>query len=507
MLLFSCVMAIGDKRDVLAAYDTTPPIIGKAEIIETEVFAPGFVTVKLSDIIEEDTGISQITVTISPMGNNWRYGPISEAINLVKPLYSGDIYNLIIPINSLVDTGEYYISEVSVTDVRDNWRCYSIRNYLGMDTYDLNKLKDSSGDFVCNTEGKTKIYNTEFDLDISASNPFILNKITQMEDGNTVNILFDNPNERILPKTAFDAIKGTDKKLLAEVSNGIQWIFNGKDIINETKDIDCRVNVYKTDASVYNTNTEVLKIDFSTNGVLPGKATIKIKSDYIYNLHNLSNELYLYYLNSDKTLKLEDNPKYILDGTDHWCEFEVTHNSSFLVSGKQLTTIPTATTETINKEIKLNYSNIILQLTKTKQLKIISKESADTVKSYKSSNTKIATVSSKGKITARKKGSCTITVIMKSGKKATCKVKVVPLATSKIKFAKKSVTLKKGKTLTLKYTRTPKKAGDKLTWKSSKPKIVKVTSKGKVKGLKKGTSTITVMAASGKKASIKIKVK
>lgn len=79
--------------------------------------------------------------------------------------------------------------------------------------------------------------------------------------------------------------------------------------------------------------------------------------------------------------------------------------------------------------------------------------------------------------------------------------------TTKLKFKEKSITIKRGKTKTLKYIRTPKKANDKITWKSSKPKIVKVTSNGKIKALKKGTSTITVKAASGKKASIKIKVK
>ena len=48
----------------------------------------------------------------------------------------------------------------------------------------------------------------------------------------------------------------------------------------------------------------------------------------------------------------------------------------------------------------------------------------DEVKSYKSSNTKVATVNKNGKVTGVKKGKATITVTMKSGAKATFKVTV-----------------------------------------------------------------------------------
>lgn len=126
---------------------------------------------------------------------------------------------------------------------------------------------------------------------------------------------------------------------------------------------------------------------------------------------------------------------------------------------------------------------------------------------YRSSNSKVATVSKKGKVVAKKIGTCYIQVTTKNGKTARIKIQVKPTNTRKISFTKKLVTLKKGKTFTLKYKRYPAKANDKLTWKSSKPKIVKVTSKGKVKALKKGKSTITVKAASGKSAKITIRVK
>ncbi len=79
--------------------------------------------------------------------------------------------------------------------------------------------------------------------------------------------------------------------------------------------------------------------------------------------------------------------------------------------------------------------------------------------------------------------------------------------TSKLKFKKKSITIKKGKSIKLKYTRKPVNAQDTLYWKSSKPKVVKILKNGKIKGLKKGKSVITLKTSTGKKAKITIKVK
>lgn len=81
------------------------------------------------------------------------------------------------------------------------------------------------------------------------------------------------------------------------------------------------------------------------------------------------------------------------------------------------------------------------------------------------------------------------------------------ISTSKLKFKKKSITIKKRKSIRLKYTRKPVNAQDVLSWKSSKPKVVKILKNGKVKGLKKGKSVITLKTSTGKKAKITIKVK
>lgn len=75
-----------------------------------------------------------------------------------------------------------------------------------------------------------------------------------------------------------------------------------------------------------------------------------------------------------------------------------------------------------------------------------------------------------------------------------------------IKLSKKSVTLVKGKTTTLKATITPADAKTTVTWSSSDKKIATVDKNGKVKAIKGGTATITAKTANGLKATCKVTV-
>ena len=132
---------------------------------------------------------------------------------------------------------------------------------------------------------------------------------------------------------------------------------------------------------------------------------------------------------------------------------------------------------------------------------------------WKSSNTKIATVDSNGKVTAKAAGTATITCTAAdgSGKSAACKITVKnpPVKVTKLKINKTSVDLLKGKTVQLKVTVTPSNATNKaVTWTSSNKKIATVTSNGLVKAVRTGTVTITAKAkdGSGKKVTCKINV-
>lgn len=137
--------------------------------------------------------------------------------------------------------------------------------------------------------------------------------------------------------------------------------------------------------------------------------------------------------------------------------------------------------------------------------------------SWKSSNTKVATVNSKGVVTVKKKtGGKTVTITATaldgSKKKATYKIKVMKGIVKKVTIGGKK-TVKAGKTLKLKAKVTASKGANKtMKWTSGNTKYAKVSFSGKVTALKAGKGKkvkITAMATdgSGKKKSVTIKIK
>lgn len=118
---------------------------------------------------------------------------------------------------------------------------------------------------------------------------------------------------------------------------------------------------------------------------------------------------------------------------------------------------------------------------------------------WKSSNTKVAAVNSKGVVTAKTKGTAVITASC-GEYEVSCKVTV---KTPSLKLTKSSATVKVGKTTKIAAKATP---SGKITYKSSNSKIATVSSKGVVKGKKKGTAKITV-TCNGVKKVFTVKVK
>jgi uncharacterized protein YjdB len=140
--------------------------------------------------------------------------------------------------------------------------------------------------------------------------------------------------------------------------------------------------------------------------------------------------------------------------------------------------------------VKLNKTKATIEKGKTVTLTATVTPSTLSDKSvtWKSSNKKVATVSSSGKVKGVKAGTATITCTSKAtGLSATCEVTV-----GYVKLDQTEVTVKAGKAVTLKATVYPSSLEDRsVTWKSSNTKVATVSSKGKVKGVKAGTATIT----------------
>ncbi|WLV24592.1 Ig-like domain-containing protein [Aciduricibacillus chroicocephali] len=162
------------------------------------------------------------------------------------------------------------------------------------------------------------------------------------------------------------------------------------------------------------------------------------------------------------------------------------------------------------KTVKVNKTSLSLMTGKTAKLSatVLPKDSTDKAVKWKSSNTKLATVDSKGKVVAKAKGKVTITASAKGAKSASVKVTVTsPIVAKTIKLNKTSATLKKGKTLTLKATIGPSNTTNKtVKWKSSNTKVATVSSKGVVTAKGAGTAKITATTSNGKSVSATITV-
>ena len=148
----------------------------------------------------------------------------------------------------------------------------------------------------------------------------------------------------------------------------------------------------------------------------------------------------------------------------------------------------------------------------TSGLKVTGLAKGDSVKSWKSTNTKIFTVKGKEngtcKLTAKKAGTAKLQITLASGLKKTVTVKVQKTAvkTTKVTVANTKVTVKKGKKVALKPVVKPFTSKQKVTYTSSNKKVATVSSKGVVTGKKKGTAKITVKSGS-KSVKVTVKVK
>lgn len=154
----------------------------------------------------------------------------------------------------------------------------------------------------------------------------------------------------------------------------------------------------------------------------------------------------------------------------------------------------TKVTVTLNKKTATVYKG------KTTTLKA-TVTGADAPKvTFTSSNPKVAAVNkTTGKVTAKAKGSAVITA--KCGDvKVTCKVTV---KNPTLTLNKTSVSVKVGKTTKITAKAAP---SGKVTYKSGNKKIATVSSKGTIKGIKKGTAKITV-TCNGVTKTVKVTVK
>ena len=183
--------------------------------------------------------------------------------------------------------------------------------------------------------------------------------------------------------------------------------------------------------------------------------------------------------------------------------------------------------------IKLSKKSISLNKGKKYTLKarIAPKSAANKAVVWKSSNTKIASVSSKGVVTAKSAGTTTITATAKDGsrKKASCKVTIKGSSNKKILIQELKFDIKEriielmpaqykdpSKYWVNKYVDSegyyydpiifPSNATNKtLSWKSSNTNVATVDTKGNITALRAGTTIISASTTDGSKKTISYK--
>jgi len=195
-----------------------------------------------------------------------------------------------------------------------------------------------------------------------------------------------------------------------------------------------------------------------------------------------------------------------------------TGNAKITAKGKGTATITvktpngkTAACKITVGQVKLNVTSAKMQVKQTTKALVIKSQypKNDKVAKWTSSKPSVASVSKTGKVKAKKTGTTVLTVTMKSKATASIRLTVTNsvVHTKKLKADKTKLSLKKGGKYTLKITRNPVTANDKLTYTSSASNIASVNSSGTIRAISKGTATIKVKSASGKEASVKVTVK
>ena len=155
------------------------------------------------------------------------------------------------------------------------------------------------------------------------------------------------------------------------------------------------------------------------------------------------------------------------------------------------------------KKLTLSVSKITMYVGQkaTLSVKKVTPKNASKKVAFTSLNKSIATVNSKGIITAKKDGTVKIKVTSKENPKvkAYCKVTVYKKVTE-IALSKRQLTMIKGTSYQLKVTKIkPDNSDKKVSFQSSNKKVVQVSNSGKLLAVGPGYGKITVKSSSNSK--------
>ena len=213
--------------------DTTAPVLKEFLHNKTIMQTPALLETTIK--VEEKESLCNFVVGRAFFRNE--DGTFNKAISILRKTASdGTVlpneHSAKLEFSRYENPGEIYVYRVELIDDAGNTSYYSIED--GTLEKQVIKVISDETKYTLETSNRTEDY---------------IQQIAQLPEGSTV--LCNIATNKIIKKELFDAIKGKDIKITFEDvygytynSKGIQWILNGKDIVNETKDIDMTVNMW-----------------------------------------------------------------------------------------------------------------------------------------------------------------------------------------------------------------------------------------------------------------------
>ncbi len=156
-------------------------------------------------------------------------------------------------------------------------------------------------------------------------------------------------------------------------------------------------------------------------------------------------------------------------------------------------------------KVSLNLKQLTMGKGEQVQLVATTTKGSVTELTWQSSKKSVVSVSADGLVSARRRGTATVTVTTHNGKQASVEV-TVKAAPRKVTLSKERLEMKPGAAKTLAATLPDNTASWAMTWSSSDEAVATVSPKGKVKAVADGAATITVTAFNGVSASCEVEV-
>lgn len=234
--------------------DSTAPELISYEYDYNKLQIPDSLTVTM-DIKEEESGFSSFFGRAYFKSDDGKYHKetvISSAVNNQGTVMTNKGSVRLDFGDEETFTGKIYLYKIELKDNVGNSSTYTVENgNLDKKEFSVSRIEKN---YTLTTRTSKKDY---------------IDEISKLQDGSTVLCHVERGNQ-IIEKELFDAIKGKDITITfmsiykgsseitssGEISSatsttGIQWIINGKDVVNETKDIDMTIKISKKKYSKY----------------------------------------------------------------------------------------------------------------------------------------------------------------------------------------------------------------------------------------------------------------